>query len=186
MHYFNYFLKICFICSSVQANMLCVCSVCCIIRPWVLILGVLRLLHHPSVDPCMVCSVLIQQGSTWTDDLQDTARIHLQVIRPGGSLLYQDGKLLSEKYFILSHSAQIMYEISNSLDIATSLSMNPWFVLHLLSHPSVDPWFVLYLHHRMMVCSVFSSSSFNGFLVYYEQNIQSLLITIGADPEIIV
>ena len=94
--------------------------VCWVIRHWILILCALCvpcllhhpslgpnpwccLLHHPSVDPCMVCS-------------------NCSSISPGGSSVYQDWK----KYFILSHSAQTMFKISNSLNITASSSVDPW------------------------------------------------------------
>ena len=61
--------------------------VCWVIRHWILVLGVLCvcscLLHHTSVDPCMVCCSLILRWILGVSRLEN---------------------FLSEKYSILSHS----------------------------------------------------------------------------------
>ena len=77
-------------------------STCCIIRHWIPILGVDRLLRRPSVDPCVVFSVcgVIYQG--------------------GSSVFLRLENFSSEKYYIISHAAQIMYKICNSLINAAS------------------------------------------------------------------
>ena len=115
------------------------CSVCWVIRHWILIHDVLCLVHHPSVDPCSICSVICQ----------------------GGSLVYQDWKSIRKvKYSILSHSAQIMYEISNSQDFAASsvsrsfvssvCSVIHLWILGVCSICIIIPWCTLYaasIHH---------------------------------------
>ena len=138
--------------GSTVTGVLCVCSFCCIIRPWVFILGVLSLLLHPSVDSCMVHSIC-------------------SVIRPGESLMYQDWKTFYLKNIpFKSFSTNHVGNKQRTIDIAAS--------------SSVDPWCAPFAVASIGVLCI-AASSFNGSFVYYEQNIQSLLITLGADPEIV-